>query len=280
MDFGRLKIYPVSDGFFRLDGGAMFGVVPRVLWEKKNPPDEKNRILLSLTPLLIIAEERKILVDTGIGGKGDEKFCSMFGVERRPTLIESLAKLKISVNEIDTVVNTHLHWDHAGGNTTRGDDGKLRPTFPRAKYIVQKGEFDDATSDNERTKGSYNVDDILPVKESGQLELIVGNLEIEEGIELVKIPGHNRHFQTVIISSNGKKALYLGDLIPTVTHLSFPYIMGYDLFPLETLEAKKVLLERAAKEGWLLVFEHDPKVRMGYVEIKNGKPVLKEEVEG
>jgi glyoxylase-like metal-dependent hydrolase (beta-lactamase superfamily II) len=279
MNFGGLKIYSVSDGFFRLDGGAMFGIVPRVLWEKKNPPDEKNRILLSLTPLLIITGDKKILVDTGIGGKWNEKFLSIYAVSRRPTLIESLERLKISVNDIDMVINTHLHWDHAGGNTEKASDGTIRPTFPRAKYIVQKGEWEEATNLNERIRASYNEEDFLPIKESGQLELVVGNTEIEDGIELVKIPGHNRHFQTVIISSNGRKAVYLGDLIPTATHLSYPYIMGYDLFPLETLDAKKGIIAKAAEEGWLLIFEHDPKVRMGYVAMEGGKPRLKKVIE-
>jgi glyoxylase-like metal-dependent hydrolase (beta-lactamase superfamily II) len=280
MKFGRFEIHPVSDGFFRLDGGAMFGIVPRVLWEKKNPPDEKNRILLSLTPLLIITGERKILVDTGVGNKGDKKFCSMYAVDRKPTLQESLKKLNLSIDDIDTVVNTHLHWDHAGGNTEKASDGTVRPTFPRARYIVQKGEWEEATNLNERIRASYNEEDFLPLKETGQLELVVGNTEIEDGIELVKIPGHNRHFQTVIISSNGNKAVYLGDLIPTATHLSYPYIMGYDLFPLETLDAKKGIIKRAVEEEWLVIFEHDPKVRMGYVGMEGGRPVLKKEVKG
>ncbi len=279
MKFGRFEIHSISDGFFRLDGGAMFGVVPRVLWEKTNPPDEKNRILLSLTPLLIITGDKKILVDTGIGDKGDEKFRSMFAVSRRPTLTESLAELDIPVDDIDMVINTHLHWDHAGGNTRKGSDGNIRPTFPGARYIVQKGEWEDAVSRNERTRGSYHQEDFLPVKESGQLEFIDGNRVLEEGLELIKTPGHNRHFQTVIIQSNGKKAFYLGDLIPTVTHLAFPYIMGFDLFPLETLEAKKWILQKAADEDWLLIFEHDPETRMGHVRMEEGKPVLKEVVD-
>ena len=274
MKFGRLEIHSVSDGFFRLDGGAMFGIVPRVLWEKSNPPDDKNRILLGLNTLLIITKEKRIIVDTGIGDKGDEKFRSMFGVERNPTLIESLARLNISVNDIDIVINTHLHWDHAGGNTKRGNDGSIIPTFPKARYILQKGEWEDALFPNDRTRGSYHQEDFLPVKESGQLELIDGDLTIEEGIDIVKIPGHIRHFQTVIISSEGKKGIFFGDLIPTVSHLPNPYIMGYDLFPLETLEAKKRIIKRGVEERWLLIFEHDPKFRMGYARMEKGKPVF------
>lgn len=276
MRFGTFEIHSVSDGFFRLDGGAMFGVVPRVLWEKTNPPDDKNRILLGLNPLLIITERKKIIVDTGISNKGDEKFNSMFAVDRKQTLEESLSKLKLSVSDIDIVVNTHLHWDHAGGNTTKGADGKIIPTFPRARYIIQKGEWEDAIKPNERTRASYRKEDFLPIQESGQMELIDGEKEIEKGVKIIKIPGHNRHFQTVTFSSEGKTGLYLGDLIPTIAHISYPYIMGYDLFPLETLEAKKNIIQKAAEENWLLVFEHDPKVRMGYVRMEDGKPVLKE----
>lgn len=278
MKFGKFEIHSISDGFFRLDGGAMFGVVPRVIWEKTNPPDEKNRILLGLNPLLIITQNKKILVDTGISNKGNEKFISMFAVDQRPTIEESLDKLNLSVNDIDIVINTHLHWDHAGGNTTRGADEKIRPTFPMARYIIQKGEWEDATNPNERTRASYRQDDFLPIQESGQIELIDGEKEIEQGINIIKIPGHNRHFQTVTFSSEGKKGVCLGDLIPTVSHLSFPYIMGYDLFPLETLEAKKEIVQKAMDENWLLVFEHDPKVKAGYAVMRDGKPAIREEI--
>ena len=278
MKFGKFEIHSISDGFFRLDGGAMFGVVPRVLWEKTNPPDDKNRILLGLNPLLIITPNKKIMVDTGISNKGDEKFNSMFAVDRRPTIEESLAKLNLSVKDIDIVINTHLHWDHAGGNTTKDADGKIRPTFPKARYIIQKGEWEDAIKPNERTRASYRQEDFLPIQESNQIELIDGEKEIEKGVKIIKIPGHNRHFQTAMISSENKKAIFLGDLIPTASHISYPYIMGYDLFPLETLEAKKNIIQKAAEENWLLIFEHDPQVRMGYVRMEDGKPVLKEEV--
>ena len=276
MKLGRFEIHSVSDGFFRLDGGAMFGVVPRAIWEKTNPPDDKNRILLGINPLLIITEKRKILVDTGIGNKDDAKFCSLYAVDRKPTMEESLAKLNLSVNDINIVVSTHLHWDHAGGNTTQGTDGKTRPAFPNAKYIIQRGEWEEATTPNERTRGSYHQEDFLPLKQAGQLELIAGDTPVEDGIDIITIPGHNRHFQTVLISSNNQKAIFLGDLIPTASHLLYPYIMGYDLFPLETLKAKKELLQRAAEEDWLLIFEHDPKIKMGHIEMQSDKPVLKE----
>jgi len=276
MKFGRFEIHSVSDGFFSLDGGAMFGVVPRTIWGKTNPPDDKNRVLLGINPLLIITEQRKILVDTGIGDKDDAKFCSLYAVDRKPTLEESLAKRNLTVNDINIIISTHLHWDHAGGNTTKGTDGKIIPAFPNAKYIIQKGEWEEATTPNERTRGSYHQEDFLPLQQAGQLKLITGDTPVEDGIDIITIPGHNRYFQTVLISSKNQKAIFLGDLIPTASHLLYPYIMGYDLFPLETLKAKKELLQRAAEEDWLLIFEHDPKIKMGHIEMQSGKPVLKD----
>lgn len=280
MKFGKFEIYPVSDGHFRLDGGSMFGVVPKALWEKTDPADDKNRILMSVTPLLIIDGDKKILVDTGIGDKGSEKFLAMFAVDRSENLLKSLAEHNISAEDIDIVVCTHLHWDHVGGNTKKTDGGDIVPTFPNARYIVQKGEWADATAENERTRGSYHADDFVPVKDAGLMDLIDGDMELTGGIELKKIPGHNRHFMAVIISSEGKKAIYLGDFIPTASHLPYPFIMGYDLFPMETLESKKTVLKKAAEEDWLLIFEHDPRVKMGYIKMQDGKPVLSEVVEG
>lgn len=274
MNLGDFKIHSVSDGFFRLDGGAMFGVVPRILWEKTNPPDDQNRIRLGLNPLLIQAEGINVLVDTGIGGKGNEKFCSMYAIERKPTLQESIYKLGLKEEDISIVINTHLHFDHAGGNTVHAY-GILRPTFTKAKYIVQKGEWDDAVKPNERTKSSYRSENFFPVMDAGQFELIEGDKEIIKGVSVIKTAGHNRHIQLVKIESKGKVAIFLADIIPTRSHLSYPFIMGFDLFPLETLKVKKEIIREAVKDKWLLIFEHDPEVRMGYVRIKDNKPILK-----
>jgi glyoxylase-like metal-dependent hydrolase (beta-lactamase superfamily II) len=270
MKFGEFELHIVSDGFQRLDGGAMFGVVPRVLWERTNPPDERNRILMGLNCLLIRAYGENILIDTGIGGKEEPKFCDIYGVEQKPGLIANLKKLGLDPEDIDLVINTHLHFDHCGGNT-QIVDGKVVPTFPKAKYMVQKGEFNDATHPNDRTKASYFSRNYVPIDELGQYELLDGDEEIVEGISVLKTPGHTDHHQCILIDSEEKCAIYLGDLVPMTSHVPYPYIMAYDLKPLVTLETKKKILPRALEENWLLIFEHDPKTTFGTLRMKNGK---------
>jgi glyoxylase-like metal-dependent hydrolase (beta-lactamase superfamily II) len=265
MKLGAFDIYPVIDGRFALDGGAMFGVVPKVLWERCCPADDLNRIPMSITALLIRAHGRTILVDTGLGAKEDAKFQKMFAVERVPTLQESLKRFDVHPADIDLVINTHLHFDHAGGNTSIAEDGSVRPAFPKARYVVQHGEFEDAAHANERTRASYRRDNILPVAHFNQWEFIHGDTELVPGVKAVVTSGHTRWHQSVKIESEGNVAFFLGDLIPTVSHLPLPYIMGYDLFPIQTLETKRWVLDRAFEENWLLLFEHDPLVQAGYV---------------
>jgi glyoxylase-like metal-dependent hydrolase (beta-lactamase superfamily II) len=264
MKLGKFDIQPVTDGRFRLDGGAMFGVVPKVLWQTCCQPDERNRIQLGLNCLLVRAGGKNILVDTGIGDKEDVKFRDMFAVERIPTLRESLKAQGVSPEEIHAVINTHLHFDHAGGNTVRENDA-IVSTFPKAKYFIQRGEYEDAVRVNERTRASYLKENFTPIAHVSQWEFVDGNTEVLPGITVVVTEGHTRHHQSVKIESEGQVAFYLGDLIPTVSHLPLPYIMGYDLYPLQTLETKRWVLQRALAENWLLVFEHDPKVLMGRV---------------
>lgn len=276
MKLGRFEIYPLLDGHFRLDGGAMFGVVPRVLWEKTNPPDERNRILLALSALLVKAHGKHVLIDTGIGNKRDEKFRDIYGVDRRPSMEESLAKIGLGPKEIQIVINTHFHFDHAGGNTTRLKDGQIAPTFPNAEYCVQRDEWRSALALNERTQRSYFPEDYEALSKLGRLSLLDGDAEIIAGIRVVKTPGHTEHHQSVIIHSEGMTVCFLGDLIPTSSHLPLPYIMAYDLFPLTTLETKRRLLDQAYEEGWWLFFQHDPKVRMGRLEKIDGRYRLKE----
>jgi len=276
MKLGRFEIYPLVDGHFRLDGGAMFGVVPRVLWEKTNPPDARNRILLALGVLLVKAHGKHVLIDTGIGNKGDEKFCDIYGVDRRPSIEESLARIGLAPKEVQIVINTHFHFDHAGGNTTRLKDGSVVPTFPNAEYYVQRDEWSSAMSLNERTRASYLLENYEVLSKLGRLNLLDGNADILPGVQVKKTPGHTEHHQSVIVQSEGETVCFLGDLIPTSSHLPLPYIMAYDLFPLTTLETKRRLLEQAHEEGWLLVFQHDPKVRMGKLEKIDGRYRLKE----
>ena len=277
MKLGEFDIYPVTDGRFRLDGGAMFGVVPKVLWEKCCEADGLNRIPLSLTCLLIRARGKNILVDTGLGSKEDEKFHRMFAVERTPTLLDSLKRLGVGPEDIHMVIITHLHFDHACGITVREPDGTLAPTFPKARYFIQQGEFEDAARANERTKASYRRDNFTPIAHVNQWEFLQGDTELLPGVTAVVTAGHTRCHQGVRIESEGKVAFFLGDLIPTVSHLPLPYIMGYDLFPIQTLEAKRRLLDRAVEECWLLLFEHDPLVQAGHViKDQDGKYMLRE----
>ena len=277
MKLGAFEIYPVSDGRFRLDGGAMFGVVPKALWEKCCPADEFNRIPLSLTALLIRANGKNILVDTGLGPKEDEKFQRMFAVERTPTILESLKRLGLGPDDIHLVINTHLHFDHAGGNTRRGEDGSIGPAFPKARYVIHYGEFEDAARANERTRASYRPDNFTPIDHINQWEFLHGDTELVPGVTAVVTAGHTRCHQSVKIESEGQVAFFLGDLIPTTSHLPLPYIMGYDLFPIRTLETKRWVLDRAFEEQWLLLFEHDPLVQGGYVcKDQEGKYFLRE----
>ncbi len=264
MKLGAFDIFPVTDGRFRLDGGAMFGVVPRVIWEKCCPADNRHRIQLGLTCLLIRAYGKNILVDTGVGGKGDPKFHEMYAVDRTPSLQDSLKEMGLAVEDVHMVINTHLHFDHAGGNTI-SENGGLFPTFPKARYFVQRGEYMEAVLPNERTKASYRHENITPFELMKQWEFLEGDAELFPGVSVVVTPGHTKHHQSVKVESEGKVAFFLGDLIPTVSHLPLPYLMGYDLYPVQTLETKRWILHRAFEEDWLLVFEHDPKVQIGYV---------------
>ncbi len=271
MKFGRFEIYNLTDGLFRLDGGAMFGIVPKPLWEKTNPPDEKNRIRMNLGVLLIKAHGKNILVDTGAGGKIEPKWQEIYALQRKPSLEESLAKLRLTPHDIDIVINTHLHFDHAGGNTFKNIDGQIIPTFPKARYFVQKGEWDWAHTQHERTQYAYMKDDFAPLERSSRLTLLKGDEEIVDGVQALVTPGHTEHHQCVTIESEGRKAIFLADLIPMVAHLPYSYIMGYDLFPLKTLETKKKILQPAHDGHWLLIFQHDPDTPMGYLKKSDGK---------
>lgn len=274
MELGDFKLYSLSDGVFRLDGGAVFGVVPRPIWEKTSQPDEKNRVPLGINPLLIRTGAENILVDTGIGGKGDERFRSIYAIDRTSTLKGSLAAIGLKPDDITVVINTHLHFDHAGGNTFIDGGGMIRPAFPKARHIVQRGEWEAANAPNERTRASYRQEDFLPVMKDGLFELVEGDTEVVKGVSVFRTSGHNRDIQLVKVTSGAETAVYLSDIVPTVAHLRYPFIMGYDLFPLETLRAKKEILGHAAKERWLLVFEHDPAATMGYVRMEESGPVF------
>lgn len=272
-----IRIHALEAGLQWLDGGAMFGVVPKPLWQRRIAPDERNRIPLALRCLLVEAPEALVLVDTGIGNKEDEKFTEIYGVANagEPTRLEDAIRAAGHTPEaVDIVLSTHLHFDHAGGNTVRREDGAVVPAFPNARYLVQKAEFDFAHSRNERIRASYLPHNIDPVAQAGLQEFVEGEAEVTRGIRVLPTPGHTPHHQSVLVGTGGETACFLADVCPTTAHLPLPWIMGYDLEPLVTLESKRRLWERALKEEWLLVFEHDPEVPWGRMDPGEDRPVL------
>jgi glyoxylase-like metal-dependent hydrolase (beta-lactamase superfamily II) len=273
MKLGDLEFWLVTDGTFRLDGGAMFGVIPRQLWERVSPPDDRNRILMALNSLLIRAAGKWILIETGAGDKWDEKSRDIYSFEGLQRLPEKLAARGVPPEKIDIVVNTHLHFDHCGWNT-RIVNGEAVPVFPHARYIVQQGELDHAKAPTERDRASYFPENFQPMEKSGQWSLLERDAEVVPGVELIRTPGHNRDMMCVRLSGGGKKAFFFADLIPTAAHVPYPWIMAYDLYPLTTLENKKKWLPQAASEGWLVIFGHEMRTPAGYLREKNGKYVL------
>jgi glyoxylase-like metal-dependent hydrolase (beta-lactamase superfamily II) len=272
MKFGDFELFVVSDGLFRLDGGAMFGVVPKVLWQKTDPANGSNRILLGLNCLLIKSKSDIVLVDTGIGTLHDEKFITMFGVDKSGgDLLQGLALIGLKPQDVTKVILTHLHFDHCGGNCFENDEGKIVPTFPEATYFVQQGELEYAKRPDARSRGSYLSKFWEPVAAAGQLEIISGNQEILPGVELYVTGGHTRDHQIVKIHSNGKTACFLADLVPTSSHLKTAYVMAYDLYPRTTMEVKERVLKQALEENWLLFFEHAPRIKAGYLTEVDGK---------
>jgi glyoxylase-like metal-dependent hydrolase (beta-lactamase superfamily II) len=244
-------------GRFRLDGGAMFGVVPRVLWERVSPPDEKNRIELAMNGLLIRDGKRTVLVETGMGDRWSPKEREIYALRNDPGLAADLEKLQARAESVDAVILTHLHFDHAGGATRLEASGEAAPAFPNATYFLQKSEWSFARDLNERTRASYRKDDFEPLERAGRLKLVEGEMEIFPGVSVVPLPGHTPGLQGVLIRGGGRSLLYPSDMVPTAAHLPYPYIMGFDVLPLTTLATRKAILPRAAAEGWILVLGHE-----------------------
>jgi glyoxylase-like metal-dependent hydrolase (beta-lactamase superfamily II) len=257
LDDYRVEVVP--DAEFRLDGGAMFGVVPRALWSRVAPPDEENRVRLNMNCLYVEAAGERILVETGIGDKWTPKQAALYGIDRRRSLRESVREATgRAPEEISVVVNTHLHFDHAGGNTVLDDEGRAAPAFPNARYLVSRGEHEHAESPHERDRASYLPDNWRPLADAGQLELMPDSYEVVPGLSVETVPGHSRTMQCVRLERAGRTLFCFADLVPTRAHVPLAWIMGYDLYPVETLEAKRRLLPLAAREGWLCLFYHDP----------------------
>lgn len=258
MRIGRYDVHSIDTGRFALDGGAMFGVVPRPLWQKTNPPDEMNRIRMAARALLILGENRRILVDTGNGVKYSEKQTSIYRFEAPAGATEAaLARHGLAPGDITDVILTHLHFDHAGGSTVPSPGG-IVPAFPNARYVVQRDHWNAALHPSERDRASFFPDDYMPLRREGLLEFIDGEGELFPGIVLRLFHGHTTALQAPLIADGGSTLLFCADLIPMVPHVQLPWIMGYDLRPLVTLEEKRAVLTSAADEGWILALEHDP----------------------
>jgi methylmalonyl-CoA epimerase len=267
---GDLELISLCDGLIRLDGGAMFGVVPKPLWEKQAPADGRNRITLAMRPL-IVRGARTMIIDAGLGAKDSARFHEIYGVDRTRSLEMTMAEAGIAPEDVDIVLATHLHFDHAGGFTYRDAGGKIRPTFPRAQYIVRRGEWEDATHTHPRNRASYLADNFVPLAEAGVLQLVDEDATIMPGVKVRRTGGHTMHHQMVFIESKKKTAAYVADLIPTTAHLPDPWIMGFDLYPMDTLAAKQRFLKEALEQEMLVFFEHDPVVAAGYIREQDGK---------
>jgi methylmalonyl-CoA epimerase len=271
LDLGDLRLTVLHDGGFRLDGGAMFGVVPKPLWEKLAPPDGRNRIQLATRPLLVESSWGRMIVDCGIGDKMGPKPTDIYALDRERHLDHALAELKLDASSIDVALATHLHFDHFGGATMRVG-GALKPRFSRARYLIRAAEWEDATHPHERNRASYLAEDFVPLKDAGAIDFFDGDGEVKPGVRVVRTGGHTGQHQIVYVESQGKTAVFVADLIPTTAHLQDPWVMGYDLFPVDTLMFKKRFIREAIDREHLIVFEHDPHVAAGYMrETADGK---------
>jgi len=263
---GEYDVWVLSAGRVKMDGGAMFGVVPRPLWEKSFYPDDRNRIGLAMNCLLVRGKGEIVLVETGFGGKVTEKLREIYALDESDGLDFSLQKLGISPEEITRVVLTHLHQDHAGGSTVSTDEG-YAPAFPNAVYYVQNGEWNDAELADGQTVNGYRYDEVmLPLKDAGQIELLEGEGAVCPGVEVLLTPGHTRKHQSIIIHTDEDIFCFVGDLIPTTHHLKRIYVMAYDLYPRETYVVKQKIMERAFEEKWIIVWPHDPDIAWAYLD--------------
>jgi len=275
LTLGTFQVYGVRDGFFWLDGGSMFGVVPKVLWQKIYPSDAENRIRLGLNSILIDTGDVRILVDTGIGPDLKSRMREFYSLERDPGLPGALERIGFKVEDIDFVINTHLHFDHCGGNTHRDAGGEFVPTFPSADYIIQKCEWEAGLNPSNRDKPSYFSSYFRPLQKHGRLRLVDGDSEIVPGVTAVIAAGHTSCHQCVKVQSQGRTLFFLGDMVPTSGHVGLPYIMSYDLFPQETMDNKLRFFRQAMEEDWIVAFNHDPDCFFGRIAEKDGKFVFR-----
>lgn len=273
MTFGDFELISLSDGTFRLDGGAMFGVVPKTLWSKRTTADDRNRIPLGLRPLLVRTGAHNVLIDSGIGDKMPPKLVDIYGIDRTEHLDHSLATHGLTAADIDIVIATHLHFDHFGGSTALVD-GVLRPRFPNARYKIRRGDWEDATHPHDRNRASYLAENFLPLADAGVIDFIEDDGEVLPGISVWRTGGHAMHHQWVKVQSGGRTAAFVADLIPTTAHLDEPWIMGYDLYPMDTFYYKQRFIREAIDGEYVVFFEHDPAIAAGIIRERDGKRVI------
>ena len=271
MDLGNLQVYSIVENSFKVDGGAMFGVVPKLIWKSYFSADENNLIALDINLLLVKSKDKNILIDAGIGDALTEKQKKMFGIERSSNLDSALKNLGMAPEDIDIVILTHLHADHSGGTVKLDKNGKKIPHFPKARYYVQKKEWEDAMNPDERTSATYLVDSMMVLKENNLLELVDGGKEIISEIKVSNLGGHTQGHQIVFIDSQEKRIIYAGDIIPTTAHIRTAYVAGVDLYPKETMQIKKWLIKKCTEENWLLALDHDINTKLCCLKDENGK---------
>lgn len=267
---GDFELHSLTDGTFRLDGGAMFGVVPKTLWSRRTQADDKNRIPLGLRPLLVRAHGKNVLIDSGIGDKMPPKLVDIYAIDRTTHLDHSLAGVGLTADDIDVVVATHLHFDHFGGSTMREGES-IVPRFKNARYLIRRGDWEDATHPHDRNRASYLPENFLPLADAGVIDFVEDDGEVMPGISVWRTGGHARFHQWIKIESQGHVAAYVADLIPTTAHLDEPWIMGYDLYPMDTLYYKQRFIREAIDGEYIVFFEHDPAVAAGIIRERDGK---------
>jgi glyoxylase-like metal-dependent hydrolase (beta-lactamase superfamily II) len=263
LTLGDFELTAISDGTYHLDGGVFFGVVPKVMWERRVKADEKNLVPSGLNSVLVRTGDKTVLIETGLGNKLPGRMVKIYG--QPAELLDNLSAAGVSPEDVDIVINTHLHFDHCGWNTVRQGD-KVVANFPNARYYVQEGEWQHARRQHERDAVSYISDNYDPLIANGQMHLLKGDQEIVPGISVQAFPGHTENMQAVIIKSGGQTACYISDLIPTTAHIDLTWVMAFDLCPLQTIESRKRYYAQAMPEKWLTIFTHDPNIPWAYVE--------------
>jgi glyoxylase-like metal-dependent hydrolase (beta-lactamase superfamily II) len=271
LSIGNCKLFFLQDGAFSIDCGVLFGIVPKIIWEKLVQADELNRCEISSNPMLVKTPEHYVLIDPGLGDKYSEKQRFIHNIKKDKTITDSLKEIDLTPEAIDFVIATHGHFDHIGAGTKTNENGEIVPTFPNARYYFQKGEWEEASDPDERTKATYFKENFMPLQEHGLVELIDGDVQILPQIRVERTGGHTRHHQMVIIESNGKAAVYPGDILPSSHHLPIPYIMALDLYPVEVMDAKRNLYKRAIDGNWLIIIGHGEEVRAGYIRFDGKK---------